>query len=681
MEKVGQDLFHAVGRFQGERGHGKVHRHFGQAVPHIKWYRVKHGAHSGAAGGGAPHREIPPFAVPQFALVGAARAAGAYIAQRAGAGQHQGQVAIAQGSGGHRGTVFLPGCHSTHGGQGGFRLHQQATGTQAHILCRRHWVGYIQPQPAEHRQGRGIPKLRQIVCNHARKAGTFQRSQAAHGIRFHSAESSAGQLQQRFAAQGLRHSVRFPDGQDQITQLGQVFGTGQLGSGFKTGGQLGYHAYFVLGVFRQGDFLCGQGRRFTALLQQLVQRFAAHLIPGGAGQKSGAALAAGKLNPGAGERRTAGFAQGALNAGGGVFLCGLRFIGAVHIDTAAVVVESCQFDAAVLHTAADAEMHRNALQFAAEQLAGFRRGGARSGCIGFGAHAKHGAVIAACQIGITEAGAGENIPQQRFIIGLPGAGCAAGRYRSGGIFRRAQAAFNFNAGNPGGFQLGHVGHKVHVFQAQVAGFARLAGAQAVGSIKRQAAGTRAGTAIAAAPAQERAHHALAAHGHAHRAVYKHFAFDRACLYHGFDLRQAQLTGQNGAGIPQLCQHLGALCGVDAHLGRAVQAQARRNAAHQLRGGKVIHNHGIRPGGGNSAHGIGQAAQLGGVNQRVQGYMHRNPAGMTKTDGFAQGIRVKVPSAAPRIVAIQPKIYGVSPGKHRSPQHISIAGGGQDLRAL
>ena len=33
MEKVGQDLFHAVGRFQGERGHGKVHRHFGQAVP------------------------------------------------------------------------------------------------------------------------------------------------------------------------------------------------------------------------------------------------------------------------------------------------------------------------------------------------------------------------------------------------------------------------------------------------------------------------------------------------------------------------------------------------------------------------------------------------------------------------------------------------------------------------
>ena len=226
-----------------------------------------------------------------------------------------------------------------------------------------------------------------------------------------------------------------------------------------------------------------------------------------------------------------------------------------------------------------------------------------------------------------------------------------------------------------------MGHKVHVFQAQVAGFARLAGAQAVGSIKRQAAGPRAGAAVAAAPAQERAHHALAAHGHAHRAVHKHFAFDRACLYHGFDLRQAQLTGQNGAGIPQLCQHLGALCGVDAHLGRAVQAQARRNAAHQLRGGKVIHNHGIRPSGGNSAHGIGQAAQLGGVNQRVQGHMHRNPAGMTKTDGFAQGIRVKVPSAAPRIVAIQPKIYGVSPGKHRSPQHISIAGGGQDLRAL
>mgnify|MGYP002963228030 CR=1 FL=1 len=92
-------------------------------------------------------------------------------------------------------------------------------------------------------------------------------------------------------------------------------------------------------------------------------------------------------------------------------------------------------------------------------------------------------------------------------------------------------------------------------------------------------------------------------------------------------------------------------------------------------------YGIRPGGGNSAHGIGQAAQLGGINQRVQGHMHRNPAGMTKTDGFAQGIRVKVPSTAPRIVAIQPKIYGVSPGKHRSPQHISIAGGGQDLRAL
>ena len=108
------------------------------------------------------------------------------------------------------------------------------------------------------------------------------------------------------------------------------------------------------------------GLDLAALFQQLVQRFAAQLIPRRAGQESQPTLPRRGVQARHGKRRAAGLAEGAFDTGHRVFLGGLRLVGAVDADLVAVVVIGRQLDAAVLHATADLIVQRHALQFTAE---------------------------------------------------------------------------------------------------------------------------------------------------------------------------------------------------------------------------------------------------------------------------------------------------------------------------
>ena len=83
-----------------------------------------------------------------------------------------------------------------------------------------------------------------------------------------------------------------------------------------------------------------------------------------------------------------------------------------------------------------------------------------------------------------------------------------------------------------------------------------------------------------------------------------------------DLLQGQFARQNDPVIAKLCQLFGTLGRVDAHLGGTVQMQRGGDAFDQLRGGKVIGNHGVGARLGDGAHGIRQSGQLSAVDQRI-----------------------------------------------------------------
>ena len=238
----------------------------------------------------------------------------------------------------------------------------------------------------------------------------------------------------------------------------------------------------------------------TALFQQLVQRLAAHLVPGRAGQEAQAPLLCVHRDTGGRKGGAAGLVQCTLNSGQRVLLGGLRLVSAVNVDPVARIIGSGQLDAAILDASADGVLYRHPLQFSAEQLAGFGRGGAGGRSVSLGADAEHPAVVMVGQVAVGEAGPGEDVPHQLFIIGLALPHGTAGGHRGGGVFGRAQTALDLGADHTGVHQFPDVGNIIHIFQAQVAGFAGLAGAQARAGIKGQAAGACAGAAVAAASA-------------------------------------------------------------------------------------------------------------------------------------------------------------------------------------
>ena len=467
VEKQVQNLGYAGGGLRREGRYRHVHGQLAQALAHVERHRVEHGAHACPAGGRAGHGEVAALAVPQRAAA-RAFAAVAHIAQGAGAGQHQGQVAVAQRRRGHAGG------HGLHGGQRGLGLQKHALHAQGRIPRGTHRVRDVQAQAAVQRPAVGIAQLRGVVDHRPGKARVLQGVQPRGGLLLKPAEHDPRQLQQRFSAPCRGDALGLGDREDQVLQLLRRIrlALGRIG---KAGGQRGQLTHGMGGIGRHFKRLYSVGRGLAALFQQLVQRLAAQLVPGGAGQEAEAPLP--RLGGEAvhDKRRAAGLAEGALNAGQRVLLGGLRLVGAVDADPVAVVVAGGQLDAAVLHAAAQFIVHGHALQLAAEQLAGLGRGGAGRRGVGLGAHAEHFAVVAVRQVAVGEARAREDVPHELFVVGLARADCAAGRDDCRRVLGRAQAALDFHAGDTRVHQLPQMRDVVHVLQAQMAGFARLAG--------------------------------------------------------------------------------------------------------------------------------------------------------------------------------------------------------------
>ena len=206
-------------------------------------------------------------------------------------------------------------------------------------------------------------------------------------------------------------------------------------------------------------------------------------------------------------------------------------------------------------------------------------------------------------------------------------------------------------------------------------------ARTVRCVERQAARPGTAAAVAAAAAQKRAHIALAGDAHAQRAVHEHLGLDAAFRRRAGDgshLAQRQLPREDHARKAHRGQLPHTVRALHAHLRGAVQRNARRKPAHQRRGGKILHDHGVGPRGGDVTDGPGQRGKLAGVDRGVQRHIHAHTARMAERDGAAQLFRRKIARRAARIKMLQPEIDGVRTGEHRCAKHLGVAGGGQYL---
>ena len=182
------------------------------------------------------------------------------------------------------------------------------------------------------------------------------------------------------------------------------------------------------------------GAQDLPLFQQGLQRIPAQLVHGTARHEPGAAV---HLHIDLFHRKggAARLGKTALQALGGVGAGRLRFRIAVGKGLVAVRVGHGQLLAALFNF--QPELHRHPAALAAVKLTQGRQGLFGQLCIGFTAHAEHGAVDLSIQITGGEAGAAERIFQQVTVVGAALAACQTGTDRRRHILRRAQTALDF----------------------------------------------------------------------------------------------------------------------------------------------------------------------------------------------------------------------------------------------
>ena len=469
------------------------------------------------------------------------------VLQRARAGDHQRHMAVDEDARGHRLAVF----RRRNGGNIAvldFRQDQDRVKAVVGIELGRQVVGHIQAEAAGEGQPPAQPQVGDVAGLIPGKPGVLRGRDAAGRVRFQRAEHDAGQLQDGLAPPLAGDPVGLCDGQDQVLDAGKgplrhlipVLEPGAEGAVGRQGAQ---------GQRGQGDVVHRPRVQDLALLLEAFQRGAAQLVDGAARHKPRPAVHfhVDLLHRKGGAAR---LGQAALQALGGVGAGGLRLGVAVGKGAVALVVGDGQLLAALLDL--QLHPHRHAGALAAVEFPQGGQGLLGQLRVGLAADAEHSAVDLPIQIAGGEARPAEGIFQQVPVVGTALAARQTGADRSGHVLRRAEAALDLGRGHPDGLELVQLVDDRVILEGQVVQTARLALRQGVG-LKGQTAGPRTGAAVAAPPAEEGRHIALAADAHAQRAVDEALRLDAAVLGDVLHFGQTQLAGQHHAGEAQLLQ--------------------------------------------------------------------------------------------------------------------------------
>ena len=153
--------------------------------------------------------------------------------------------------------------------------------------------------------------------------------------------------------------------------------------------------------------------------------------------------------------------------------------------------------------------------------------------------------------------------------------------------------------------------------------------QAVG----HAAGLSAAAAVAAAAPHHGGEQALAAEADAQGAVDEHLQRDGALLFHGADVVEGQLPGQNSPLHALGGQQTGGVGVVDSHLGAGVDRQPRYCLAQGLQQADILHDDSVHAHAVELGGVVQESPQLPVAYQGVGGYVDLDPVKMGQTHSF------------------------------------------------
>ena len=261
-------------------------------------------------------------------------------------------------------------------------------------------------------------------------------------------------------------------------------------------------------------------------------------------------------------------------------------------------------------------------------------------------------VVDAVEVAAREAAAVEYLPQ-RFEVarrgGIVDRG-AVGGGDHGDVLGALEAAFDLEAVHAGGAQVVE-----GIEGAEIPGGQQVT-LDPVHAIAHPA-GLGAAPAVAAAPADEARKQALPGAGHAQRAVDKDLQLD-AQPRTAADLLERHLAREHGAGKAVLRQERRAGAVVHRHLRAGVQREFRRDGAHGAGDAEVLHQYGVRVGGGDRLDRARHRRQLVLADHGVQRHVHAHAAGVTVADRLAQLVLGEVVGAAAGVEVAGAQIDGV-----------------------
>ena len=195
---------------------------------------------------------------------------------------------------------------------------------------------------------------------------------------------------------------------------------------------------------------------------------------------------------------------------------------------------------------------------------------------------------------------------------------------------------------------------------------------------RQAAGLGALPPIGAAAPQRLARQALAAVGDAERTVNEHFHRRLGAGPDAANVVERQLAGQDDPLDSQPADEFDPARLGERHLRRAVDRQARREAADQADEAQVLHDDGIRPGCDEAAEKAGRFGQFVGEDQRVEGDIAQHVSPMEIGHHLGQFGKREIRGPMAGVEIGQAEIDRIGPIGHRRAQRFPIAGRSQQF---
>ena len=236
----------------------------------------------------------------------------------------------------------------------------------------------------------------------------------------------------------------------------------------------------------------------------------------------------------------------------------------------------------------------------------------------------------------------------------------------GDVLRPLHAALDLHAGDA------RVGELLQVVCQAVVAQAQRVFVHAAAHAVLHAARLRAGAAVAAAAADERAHIALAGIAEAQRPVHEHLGFDARMLRDEADLLERELAREHGAGDAHLGRGLDPGEIVDAHLRAGVQRNVRQSGAQHACEAQILHKDRVRPGVRRLLRERGGGVHLAVAHEGVERDVDLAAADVAVAHGLGKRLLCEIIGAPARVEPVaKAHIHRVRPVLHRRNDGIEV----------